>query len=83
MKGVLHLEFLKNLYLTLNFIGFARLDESVDCMKELRSSIELSMVGNPCTVETLGSSDNDSNTSRYENNDVFVATSTTTATTTQ
>jgi len=69
VEGVEHLEFLKKLDLTLNFIGFARLEESVDCMKELRSLKELFMVGNPCAIETLDSNDNGSNTSRDDNDD--------------
>jgi len=73
VEGIAHLEFLKKVDLTLNFIGFMKLEESVDCMRELRSLKELFMVGNPCAFEKLSSErqydDNAVNTSRDDNDD--------------
>jgi protein TilB len=48
VEGIQHLEFLNKLDLTLNFIDYERLKESVECMSCLRSLRELFMLGNPC-----------------------------------
>jgi len=51
VEGISHLEFLNKLDLTLNFIHFDKLDESVASMRDLRSLKELFMVGNPCSID--------------------------------
>lgn len=43
-----HLEFLNKLDLTLNFIDVDTLEETVDCLSQLRSLRELYLIGNPC-----------------------------------
>mmetsp|Transcript_2345 Transcript_2345/g.4366 ORF Transcript_2345/g.4366 Transcript_2345/m.4366 type:complete len:477 (-) Transcript_2345:50-1480(-) len=48
VKGIGHLEFLNKLDLTLNFICIDRLEESIDCLSQMRSLKELYLLGNPC-----------------------------------
>lgn len=55
VEGIEHLEFLKKLDFTLNFIHLDKLKESVECMSKLRSLKELFMLGNPCMNTDIGS----------------------------
>ena len=48
VRGVAHLEFLEKLDLTLNFIHFDSLRDSLEAMAPLRSLKELYLMGNPC-----------------------------------
>ena len=48
VEGIEHLEFLNKLDLTLNFIDYDKLEESLECLSHLRSLRELFMLGNPC-----------------------------------
>ena len=58
VEGIQHLEFLNKLDLTLNFIDYERLKESLECMASLRSLKELFMLGNPCAHYESGDDQN-------------------------
>jgi protein TilB len=47
VEGIGHLEFLNKLDLTLNFISIDRLEESLECLSQMRSLRELFFMGNP------------------------------------
>lgn len=48
IEGIEHFEFLNKLDLTLNFIDVDALEDSIECLRHLRSLKELYLVGNPC-----------------------------------
>ena len=50
INSIDHLEFLNKLDLTLNFIDLDTLEETMDCLSQLRSLRELYLIGNPCIV---------------------------------
>ncbi len=54
-----HMEHLRKLDLTLNFIDFDTLEESMDCLGQLRSLRELFMIGNPCCAIQRKKTEND------------------------
>ncbi len=58
-----HMEHLRKLDLTLNFIDFDTLEASMDCLGQLRSLNDLFMMGNPCcAIIRQGTSDENNNT---------------------
>jgi len=61
VEGISHLEFLNKLDLTLNFIHYDGLAESISCMIPLRSLKELFMIGNPCAFDDDTSCNPDNN----------------------
>jgi protein TilB len=57
-------ECLEKIDLTLNFIDFDTLKESLDCLATLPTLRELFMMGNPCCLPSKDSSESDENSSR-------------------
>lgn len=57
VEGIGHLEFLNKLDLTLNFISIDRLEESLECLSQMRSLRELFLMGNPCMNPKRGGFD--------------------------